>query len=559
METLLVGIDAACAPVVADLVDAGAEIPTLRGLLEEGASGPLESQIPPWTASAWPSLYTGTNPGKHGVFSFLAFEGYDWDVVNASHLREPPLWELLDSRGLSSVVVNVPVTHPPGPFSGALLPGYTAPEDPDGHPEGILREVREELGGYRVYPHHEGANDVGRGEMIEGYRELVGMRGGAFRFLARRFEPEFGFLQFQVTDSVFHERPGDREAVRAVYEAVDEELEATLDACDPENVLVASDHGIGRYEGLEFRVNDFLREAGYVRTKRGGETGMPAWGPLRDAGGSGNDGKDSGTLERVMALAAKGGLTSQRVGAVVDRLGLTDFVLEIVPQGVVRAGTEQVDFPNSRAYMRERIELGVRINLEGREPAGVVPEDGYEAVREDLIDRLRDVRTPDGERVFERVAPREEYFHGPAAGEAVDVVTVPSGFDQFLSATLMGEEFGPPTEPYNHKREGIVAARGTAIDATASATATGTGAGESARSDGAAEAVSGIENAHLFDIAPTVLATLSLPRAERMDGAVLPVVESTGEEAYSATDRGERVATDDAAVEGRLSDLGYIE
>jgi predicted AlkP superfamily phosphohydrolase/phosphomutase len=209
--------------------------------------------------------------------------------------------------------------------------------------------------------------------------------------------------------------------------------------------------------------------------------------------------------------------------------------------------------------MRERIELGVRINLEGREPAGVVPEDGYEAVREDLIDRLRDVRTPDGEPVFERVAPREEYFHGPAAGEAVDVVTVPSGFDQFLSATLMGEEFGPPTDPYNHKREGIVAARGTAIDATASATATGTGAGESARSDGAAEAVSGIENAHLFDIAPTVLATLSLPRAERMDGAVLPVVESTGEEAYSATDRGERVATDDAAVEGRLSDLGYIE
>ena len=560
METLLLGIDAACAPVLSELLDRGAEIPTLRELLMEGASGPLESQIPPWTASAWPSMFTGTNPGKHGIFSFLAFEGYDWDVVNASHCREPPLWELLDGRGLSSVVVNVPVTHPPQPFSGALLPGYTAPEDPGGHPKGITADVRAEIGDYRVYPRHEGASDAGREEMIGNYRELLTMRGEAFRYLADRFAPEFGFLQFQVTDSVFHERPGDGEAMQAVYEAVDEELWETLEACEPATVIVASDHGIGRYEGYEFRANEFLRAAGYVATKRGGEKGMPAWGPLRDGESSGED--EPAILERTMALAAKAGVTSQRVGRVVDRLGLTDLVLEVVPQGMVRAGTEQVDFPNSRAYMRERIELGIRINLAGREPAGIVPESEYEAVREDLVTRLRNAHTPDGEPVFERVAPREEFFEGPAAEEAVDIVTVPNEFDQFLSATLTGETFGPPTEPWNHKREGIVAARGAAIDALAPSeieSRSGTG---SDRAPGTGEAegmIDGIENAHLFDIAPTVLATLSLPSAERMDGTALPVVESAGEERYASADRGERVATDDSAVESRLSDLGYIE
>ena len=191
METLLVGIDAACAPVLSDLAGMNAEIPTLRGLLEEGASGPLESQIPPWTASAWPSLFTGTNPGKHGIFSFLAFEGYDWDVVNATHLREPALWELLDSRGLSSVVVNVPVTHPPRSFSGALIPGYTAPENPACHPEGVLDEVRQEIGSYRVYPPHEGASDADRSEMVANYRDLVRTRGEAFRLLADRYDPDF--------------------------------------------------------------------------------------------------------------------------------------------------------------------------------------------------------------------------------------------------------------------------------------------------------------------------------------------------------------------------------
>ena len=545
METLLVGIDAACAPVLSDLAGMNAEIPTLRGLLEEGASGPLESQIPPWTASAWPSLFTGTNPGKHGVFSFLAFEGYDWDVVNATHLREPALWELLDSRGLSSVVVNVPVTHPPRSFSGALIPGYTAPENPACHPEGVLDEVREEIGSYRVYPPHEEASDAERSEMVANYRDLVRTRGEAFRLLADRYDPDFGFVQFQATDSVFHERPGDMEAVRAVYEAVDDEIRETLDACEPRNTLVASDHGIGRYDGYEFRVNEFLREAGYVETKRGGESGMPAWGPIRN--GKGDD--DPAVLERAMALAATVGVTSQRVGGVVERLGLTDLVLDVVPQGMIRAGTEQVDFPNSRAYMRERIELGIRINLEGREPNGIVPETEYEAIREDLIARLRGVRTPDGEPVFERVVPRETVFHGPAAGEAVDVVTVPREFDQFLSATLAGERFGPPTEPYNHKLAGIVAVHGEDVDTDAAAL------DETDETDG----IGGIDGAHLFDVAPTVLATLSLPRGEHMDGDVLPIVESADEAAYPAIDRGERVATDDGGVERRLSDLGYIE
>ena len=548
METLLVGIDAACAPVLSDLVGMNAEIPTLRGLLEEGASGPLESQIPPWTASAWPSLFTGTNPGKHGIFSFLAFEGYDWDVVNATHLREPALWELLDSRGLSSVVVNVPVTHPPRSFSGALIPGYTAPENPACHPEGVLDEVRQEIGSYRVYPPHEGASDADRSEMVANYRDLVRTRGEAFRLLADRYDPDFGFVQFQATDSVFHERPGDMEAVRAVYEAVDDEIRETLDACEPRNTLVASDHGIGRYDGYEFRVNEFLREAGYVETKRGGESGMPAWGPIRN--GKGDD--DPAVLERAMALAATVGVTSQRVGGVVERLGLTDLVLDVVPQGMIRAGTEQVDFPNSRAYMRERIELGIRINLEGREPNGIVPETEYEAIREDLIARLRGVRTPDGEPVFERVVPRETVFHGPAAGEAVDVVTVPREFDQFLSATLAGERFGPPTEPYNHKLAGIVAVHGEDVDTDAAAS------DETDGIDGIG-GIGGIDGAHLFDVAPTVLATLSLPRGEHMDGDVLSVVESADEAAYPAIDRGERVATDDGGVERRLSDLGYIE
>ena len=531
-STILVGIDAACRGVLDPLIDDGA-VPNLAGVLADGASGPLESQIPPWTASAWPSMYTGTNPGKHGVFDFLSFDGYEWSVVNATHVDERPLWSLLDRQGATSVVVNVPVTHPPEEFDGALIPGYVAPEDPDCHPAGVLDDVREAIGEYRVYP--KGGDDAEAKRRA--YADAARSRGEAFRYLVDRFDPDFGFVEFQSTDTVFHDLPGDQEAVRAVYEAVDEQLGAILTECDPDTVVVASDHGMGPYRGHEFRVNEFLREGGDVSAVKGGE-GMPTWATVRDGQlkeGETESEPDSGALEYLMAALAGVGLTSQRIGKALETVGLADAVAARVPASLVSAGTEQVDFPSSRAYMRSRIECGVRINLEGREPNGVVPADEYEAVRDDLIDRLSSVRTPDGDPLFEDVARREEYFHGPHAADAVDVVTVPAEFDHFLSAKLRGSQWGEPTEPWNHKRDGIVALAGEGVDESAA-----------------------LEDAHLFDVAPTVLATMGVPADERMDGTALPAVESAGERSYPEYSR-RATATDDEAVQDRLSNLGYIE
>lgn len=529
VTTLVVGLDGACHPVLDRLDDD--TIPTLRSLLSTGVSGSLLSQIPPWTPSAWPSLYTGMNPGKHGVFDFLTFDGYDWGVVNASHVRERPLWEILDRHGYTSVVVNVPVTHPPNPFDGALIPGYMAPESPTCHPEGLFESIQNAVGDYRIYP------QTGTGS--EGYVDAVTSRGRAFRYLARRFDPDFGFLQFQQTDTVFHDRPGDWETIDRIFRAVDTEIERTLDACDPDTVFVVSDHGIGPLGGVEFRVNDFLADQGFVRTVDGGD-GMPDWSRVREDVLK-TESESSASIEtsfanRVGSLAARAGLTTQRVGAVLDRFGLADSIARVVPSSLIQAGSEQVDFPSSRAYMRSRTECGIRLNLEGREPDGTVPPDQYDAVRTQLIDLLRAVETPDGDQLFEAVLPREEVFDGPEINRAADVLVVPGAFDHFLSATIRGGSFGEPTEPWNHKRFGLFAAHGKAIDTTQS-----------------------LGEPMLFDVAPTVLAAFGVPADDRMDGRCLPVVDDPGRELYPRPDRDERVETDDQDVQQRLADLGYIE
>jgi predicted AlkP superfamily phosphohydrolase/phosphomutase len=537
MNTLLIGIDAGSLSVF-DSLDETSEIPTIHRLCADGVSAPLESQIPPWTPSAWPSIYTGVNPGKHGAFGFVGYDGYDWHVTSSDDVNEHTVWSLLDRHGYSSVVVNAPITHPPEEFNGALLPGFIGPESPNCHPEGLLDDVRAEIGDYRIYPSYSRGDDtIPDDEKMEEYKRLIRMRGDAFRYLAREYEPDFGFVQFQKTDTVFHEFFGDEEKVRTVYKTTDEQIAAILDEFDPEHVFIASDHGMGEYDGYEFRVNEFLKDEGYLETTTSGK-GMPSWTPMRRKL---REGEESDTweptfTERAAAVVAdRFGITARDVGATLERLGLAETVKKFAPGGVARTANEQVDFEASQAYVRARTELGVRINLDGRDPEGVVSQDEYEALREELIRELEAVETPDGDPIFETVAPRERYFHGDYADDAVDIVTVPNEFNQAISEQV-GEEYFGPAEPWNHKLDGVFAAIGDGVDDCVD-----------------------LHRAHLFDVAPTIMASFGLPYSDRMDGSVIPVVDDVGSTEYPPyhDDDGERSDAGEEVTD-RLADLGYM-
>lgn len=293
---------------------------------------------------------------------------------------------------------------------------------------------------------------------------------------------------------------------------------------------------MGRYEKDEFRVNTFLEDAGYVETTNGGK-GMPTWTVMRDQLHEGEEVEtwEPGPVERAAATAATAGLTARRIGAVLEAIGLDEFAKRHAPRNVARTGNEQVDFAASTAYMRLRTELGVRINLQSREPDGVVPPDRYDEVRETLVDDLESATAPDGEPVFETVAPREVYYDGPQTTDTVDVVTVPRDFQHFLSAEPADGYFGPSTEPWNHKRDGIFVAARDGIDTDAE-----------------------LAGARLYDVVPTIMAALGLPAHEALDGRVLPVVDGTGTKTNPAyvSDAGAKVGDE---VEERLAELGYME
>ena len=137
------------------------------------------------------------------------------------------------------------------------------------------------------------------------------------------------------------------------------------------------------------------------------------------------------------------------------------------------------------------------LNLEGREPRGAVPEDEYESTRKELKADLEALEGPDGRPVADRVVTKEDAFRGDHDEIAPDLVVIPNdGFD--LKSGFRGGDSVFDTGPRNgmHSFENAC----LFVD----------------------DRNAKIEDADLYDIAPTVLELLDMEvnRGE-FDGASL--------------------------------------
>src|SRR5256714_909177 len=129
MTVRVIGLDAAARELSGAWAAAG-HLPALARLMGEGAAGRLISTPNMHSASAWTSILTGLNPGRHGLFVFsdrdfatgnqVFFKGGDrTGELISSHLAR---------HGLTSGLLNVPMTYPaqcePGSFT---VSGLDAP------------------------------------------------------------------------------------------------------------------------------------------------------------------------------------------------------------------------------------------------------------------------------------------------------------------------------------------------------------------------------------------------------------------------------------------------
>jgi len=537
LRLLVLGLDSLDGDLMAPWLEAG-ELPNLRRLMEGGASGRLRSTVPYTTPPAWTSFTTGKNPGGHGVYDFTVLRPgtYNVHLSNGSYRRAGTVWRHLAGRGWRTAQINVPWTYPPEDLgaSSFVMSGMDSPLfAPDVvSPREAFGEVKSVVGDFYYGPPRRGDDGSYTVGLLEAeIRRVTDLT----RYAVERRASEAVMAVFTAADRVQHHFVGSRRAVaedgRAfedvvlhVYRTLDGAVGELLKLAGEETlVVVASDHGAGPIEGV---VN------------------LPA------------------ALES-LGLSARGGAAGGR-GALAR---LYDGAKGAVPDGVLRqakrlvgerrhgltGGMKALEFDPARSRAFASGATGVRVNLKGREPEGIVePGAAYEAVRDGAIGGLGGLRDASGRPLVEGVYRREELYHGPALEDAPDLVVAPRTGVEFVrrsDGVLFPQSIswrGNLLEG-NHRPEGILVMRGP-----------GVAPGER------------VEGVRIEDVAPTVLHLLGEPVPEDYDGRVLAALggavateyaESSGAADGYGEDEGEfgYSEADEEALAERLRNLGYIE
>ncbi|MFC7237842.1 alkaline phosphatase family protein [Saliphagus sp. GCM10025317] len=379
-------------------------MPTVSGLRTRGVSGSLESTVPASPASAWTSLLTGTDPSYHGVFDDVVRANYpngERRPASAVDVRRPTLWAYLTGEGASTVACGLPMTDPPGPVTGVVVPGRRPVESLDGPTSSAPADARLPSGSPGSPWTLRDIEDPAQvPTLLETRRRLA-------RDLLEGESWELALVHVPVADPDLlgdvDADAGDR-ALEAACRAADRLVQDVLEATPEESTVIGcSPLGVERSRGYRVHVNEVLADRDLLE---------------RDA-------RDcrwrlSGALESILGVvrSAFGGEANER-----------------------HRDADGYRWAISEAFFPSQTGAGVRLNVAGRERYGRVVNSTYEETRTRVLEALTGLVDPRGNPALEFACRREHLYGGPFAREAPDVLVSTAGTDCSLSAAPAERRF----------------------------------------------------------------------------------------------------------------------
>jgi len=371
----ILGLDCAPPKIVYD--NYGVELNALKELVDESARYILKSCHPPITIPAWLVMFTGKTPGELGIYGFRhrkpgdVRESY---IVNSMHIKTPTLWDIMGRKGLRVGVVGVPPTYPPKPIHGFLITDFTTPgpEKPYTFPPWLKRELENRFGPFIfdvVYRSHE-KDKVAKEifHMTKQHLEIVKY------LLKNKLWDLLIYVEIGV-DRVQHafwkyfdkqhprhvEHPTYSKVIPEYYKMIDQWIEEVRKILPKDTIIiVTSDHGAKSMKGA-FVVNQWLEEQGYLKFKE----------------------------------------KPKKQGQDISQ--------------------EIIDWEHTIAWGWGGYYARIFINLEDREPMGIVKKKYYEDTIKQLKKDIEKIRGPNGEYWNNKVYTPQELYP-EVKGDAPDLI-----------------------------------------------------------------------------------------------------------------------------------------
>lgn len=391
-----VGIDGLPYDLVADEPET---FPTLAAIGEAGDAGAIDSIVPPESSACWPVITSGVNPGETGVYGFQDREigSYDTYVPMGRDVQATRIWDRATDAGLEATVLNVPVTFPPQRDLQRTVAGYLSPDvDSAAHPEELRSYL--ETAGYSLSVNAKLGHREDKTAFLDHARETLDSRAALFERYLERDDWDLFVGAFTAPDRVNHFLWRDYEDDGRYH-----------------------DEFVAFYAALDAHL-----------------------GAIRDALA------DDVTL----VVGSTHGFTQLRYDVYcnewLERGGWLSYAR------AEHGSLADID-DDTRAY--SLVPGRFYLNVEGREPRGVVSTDEYDDVRDELAAELRAWEGPDGDPVIDRVVERETAFRGDHDEIAPDLVAIPNdGFDLkagFRPRERVFDADGPRTGMHTFTNAGI--------------------------------------------------------------------------------------------------------
>ncbi len=569
-KVFIIGLDGATLDLIHPWVNKG-RLPGFARLIERGAHGRLESTPNQRSASAWTSLLTGKNPGKHGIYEFYEYvQGtYDIRFLNGSDGDSDSLWKILSRNGKKVIVVNVPMTYPAEEVNGILIAGLDSPgADSEGFmfPSDIKKELHGKFGNYIIEPGITGFIVGGKiDEALKTLNQELEQKFEIAKHLMNTKPWDFFMVVFRSLDAAQHcfwkytdpvhpqyTEEGNRkygDAIYNVYKKLDMFIEEYMDKIDDNTTLmIVSDHGFGRKHSAAQALNNWLESKGYL--------------VFKDPETSSSFGVYRKLQTKILA-----GLYSKVVGKTSRKI--KERLVKLFPglRNMVQSRLifADIDWKKTKAYS-DTLFPNIIINLKGREPLGIVEAHEYRDLIEKIKTDIKGCRNSEtNECIVEDVFERSEIYWGKHLDKAPDILI--RWREDILINTINID-----------KKQGNSAAESHSYPLIP---------GEDARIISGDHHLNGVlflkgkdikqnhilEGSKIIDIASTVLYQLGCKIPDDIDGEVLkgaynkdyfnatpPGIEKTGAKKEDRPKASFKYSEEDSeAVAARLRNLGYLE
>lgn len=530
VKVLVIGMDCGSWNVIQPLVNQG-KLPTFKRLMENGVWGNLRSCEYFFTSPAWKCYSTGKNPGKLGAIGWWDFDKNNRKIslVSSNSFRSRELWDILGEHGFESGIINMPLTFPPRPIKGILVTGPPHPEEGCTYPPELEKEIKQD--GFRINPRFDLIID--RDKAIPEIAEIIKKCLDVGQKLIKKYDLTFFQLVVFHTDEIQHHfwkemEQGDSKYGKVIEECwklVDSGIHKLLDSVNEDcYVFLMSDHGATASKGA-FKLNVWLNLKGYLRIK----------------GSSLRNVTENIRLRTGFPYHMK-------------------FPLSLAGNVIIRFGKA---FLSRGQQSRAREKLRQAQNILWEKTAAIASDqnciyvtvnDNHFELESKLIEEIKNLRNPkSGEKVVKDVKRKEEIFEGKHLHLLPDLIIIPEDGYTLVSHPTHGAaldiwDFSRTGWSCTHKLNGIFLAHGPTIKK-----------GQK------------IDEATIYDLAPTILHILGIPVPKDIDGQVLtsifeensdprnrPVVFDYREEADIEKRENKYSSSEEEDIARRLKNLGYI-